>query len=202
MGASEVISAARKGHHMKLTTKLKLFKTTGRVKSPPNQVAFTMTDLRPQKLLFFFPVEREMFIRSMHVLRRLERFPAKKNVELAIRSDHREIIPPSKHPTFYYPMTTEHPDRIDYEILANNYSYRSFDAVINLAPEINIELARVMSLIEAPKRIGLEGPGADDLYNIQIRSRSTTDLTAAYDQILAICDLGIASDHPDYHLWG
>ena len=187
---------------MKLTTKLKLLKTVGRVKSPPRQVAFTVTDLRPKKLLFFFPAEREMFIRSVHVLRRLERYPARKNFDLAIRSDYREIIPPSSHHTFYYPMSKERPELIDYEILANNYRSRSFDAVINLAPEITIELARVMSQIEAPKRIGLEGPGADDLYNIQIRSSSTSDFTAAYDQILALCDLGTAKEHPDYHLWG
>ena len=187
---------------MKLTTKLKLFKTIGRVKGPPRRVAFTLTELRPKKLLFFFPLERETFIRSVHVLRRLECFPAKKNIDLAICSDHLEIIPPSSHQTFYYPMTTEHPELVDYEILATNYSHRSFDAVINLAPEINIELARVMSRIDAPKRIGLEGPGADDLYNIQIRCSSTTDFTAAYDQILAFCDLGTVKDHPDYHLWG
>ena len=186
---------------MKLTTKLKLLKAVGWVTGPPKGVAFTADDARPKKLLIFFPLEKELFIQSIHFLRQLERHPPRNNFHLAIRSDHRAIIPPSSHKTFYYPMSAEHPERIDYPVLAKKFGNHRFDAVINLEPEINLDLARVMSQVKAAKRIGFAGPGADDLYNIQIRRQSPTEFTAAYNQILALCDLGPESDHPDHHLW-
>lgn len=196
-----VISAACRGNLMKLTTKLKLLKIVGRVTGPPKGVAFTATDARPKKLLIFFPLQKERFMQSLHFLRQLERYPPRNNFHLAIRSDHRSMIPPSSHKTFYYPMSANHPERIDYQVLASKFGNHKFDAVINLEPEINLDLARVISQVKASKRIGFAGPGADDLYNIQIRRQSASEFAAAYDQILAFCDLGPESDHPDHHLW-
>ena len=99
-------------------------------------------------------------------------------------------------------MSEDHPERIDVETLVGKFAGKNYDAVINLTPHIDLDMARFMSRIKTPKRIGFFGPGSDELYNIQIRSVTEDDFTAAYDQILALCDLGPEPDHPDYRLWG
>ena len=187
---------------MKITTKLKLYRTLGRISAPPKDVKFAGEHAHPQKLLFFFPLVQGPFEESIHVLRRLEKHPVHNKFHLAIAYLYKDHIPRPSHPTFFFPMDAKEEGKADMAVLEQRYGGKKFDAVINLAPEIDLYMAQIISAIAAPKRIGLEGTGSDVVYNIQIRPSSEGSLRNAYDQILDVCDLGPVGDHPDYTRWG
>ena len=187
---------------MKLSTKLKIYRTLGRISAPPREVVFSGKYAQPRKLLFLFPVDKDLFFRSLHVIRALERHSVRNKVHLAIAQKFRDQIPAPRHKTFYFPLAEEDPPQMDVKALRHQYADKAYDAVINLTPAIDITLAEVMCLIESPKRIGLAGPSADQLYNIQVRSASHDSLENAYDQMLALCDLGPLGKRPHHDQWG
>lgn len=186
---------------MKLSTKLKLYRTLGRV-SAPRDVVFSGKYAQPRTLLFLFPVDKDLFFVSLHVIRALERHSVRNKVHLAIAHKFREQIPAPSQRTFYYPLLNNEPPQIDGQALRRHYGGKAYDAIINLSPEIDLPLAEVICAIDSPKRIGMAGPGADELYNIQIRPSNGDTLESVYDQMLALCDLGSLGKHPDYDLWG
>lgn len=196
------LSGSRVLQGLKLTTKLKWYRILGRLKALPKEVKFAGKHAHPRNLLFFFPLTRKPFEESIHVLRRLEKHPARNNFQFAISYLYKDHIPKPSHPTFFFPMDAKEEGRADLAILEQRYGGKRFDAVINLAPEVDLHMARIISTVVAPKRIGLEAPGSDEVYNIQIRSGGEGSLSSAYDQILDLCDLGPVNDHPDYTRWG
>lgn len=187
---------------MKLSTKLKIYRALGRVSAPPREVVFSGHYAQPRKLLFLFPVDEDLFFRSLYVLRTLERHAARNKVHLAMAQKFKDQIPAPIQATFYFPLEAEDPPQIDVAALRRHYAGKAYDAVINLTPAIDLPLAEVICMIDSPKRIGLAGPGADQLYNIQVRATSEDSLENAYEQMLALCDLGPLGKHPDYGLWG
>ena len=187
---------------MKLSTKLKLYRALGKVSTPPREVDFSGRHAQPRKLLFLFPIDKDLFFRSLHVLRALEIHYVQNKVHLAIAEKFKGQIPKPGQRTFYFPVAEEDPPQIDVKALREQYAGKAYDAVINLAPAIDLPLAEVICMIDCPKRIGFAGPGADQLYNIQIRSESADSLENAYDQMLALCDLGPLGKLPNYGLWG
>ncbi len=76
------------------------------------------------------------------------------------------------------------------DVILARFHDQLFDTVVNLEPDLNFQLARVMSVIKATKRIGFTGPYADSLYNIQIQTDMNSSLNSAYDQILTLCNIG------------
>jgi hypothetical protein len=80
------------------------------------------------------------------------------------------------------------------DVMLARFRNRSFDAVINLEPELNLQMARVMSVIRTPRRIGFTGPYADDLYNIQIHADLEGGLEGAYEQMLTLCNIGFTGN--------
>lgn len=186
---------------MKITTWFKIYKTIGRITSRPREVLFSLSYPQPKRLLFLFPLLKEHFDESLYILRRLERHPGA-TILLAIPMLFRYRIPTPSHQIFYFPFMKEKLTKVQLEVLLARFRYDIFDAVINLDPHLNLGMARAMSMIQAPKRIGISGPGADDIYNIQIQTQPSSPLRAAYDQMLNLCDLGPLGEHPDYHVWG
>ena len=187
---------------MKLVTKLNWYRALGILTELPKEVKFTGEHAHPRKLLFFFPLTRQPFEESIHVLRRLEKYPVRKKFQLAISTLYKNHIPKPRHPTFFFPMEAKGEGRADLAVLERRYSGKRFDAVINLDPEVDLRMASLISLVAAPKRIGLESTGSDEVYNIQIRPGGEGSLSSAYDQILDLCDLGPIINHPDYTRWG
>ncbi len=187
--------------NMEITTWLKFYKTIGRITSRLREVLFSPSYPQPKRLLFLFPLLEEHFDESIYILRRLERHPSA-TILLAIPMLFRGRIPTPSHQIFYFPFMKEKLSKVQLAVLMARFRYDTFDAVINLDPHLNLGMARAMSMIQAPKRIGVSGPGADDIYNIQIQTQPSSPLRAAYDQMLNLCDLGPPDDHPDYHVWG
>ena len=169
--------------------------------SRPREVLFSPGYPQPKRLLFLFPILVEHFDESIYILRRLERHPGA-TILLAIPSLFRDRIPTPSHQIFYFPFIKEKLSKIQLEVLVARFQHDTFDTVINLDPLMNLEMARVISLIRAPKRIGVAYPGADEIYNIQIQTQPSSPLRAAYDQMLNLCDLGSLGEHPDYRVWG
>jgi len=76
------------------------------------------------------------------------------------------------------------------DVILARFRNQRFDTVVNLEPELNFQMARVMSVLKAPRRIGFTGPHADSLYNIQIQTDFNSSLNGAYEQIITLCNIG------------
>jgi len=175
---------------MKTSTWLKIYRTLGRITKRKDLVQFSPDNPQPQRLLFLFPLNPAIFYESLHVVQRLADYPPQNNIHFAVALNLKEIMPPTDHLTFYYPFIKDDPPKIDLEVLEARFGNEKYDAVINLEAKPSLQMAKLISKIKAPKRIGFSGPGADELYNIQIAPVSESYLSGAYDQILGFCDLG------------
>ncbi|UCD38102.1 MAG: hypothetical protein JSW54_01040 [Fidelibacterota bacterium] len=174
---------------MKTSTQLRFYKAFGYIKTPPREVVFSPQNPPPRKLLFLFPLQKESLLESRYVIQRLERYLHHGTIYLAIASIFRDLIscPPSS--AFYFPVLTGDPLRIRMDVMLARFRGQDFDAVFNLDPELNFQLARVMSAVNTSRRVGIAGPHADELYNIQIHLAPDRRLKKAYAQMLKICDL-------------
>ncbi len=181
---------------MKTSTQLRLYKTFRYITAPPREVVFPPQNPPPQRLLFLFPIQREWLDKSIYVFQRLKGHLLDNHICLAIATTYRDIVAGPIRSTFYFPMVPDKPSRIQMDVILARFRDRSFDAVINLEPELNLQMARVMSVIRAPWRIGFAGPDADYLYNIQIHSNLNDNLEGAYEQMLKLCDLGLPDGQP------
>ncbi len=179
---------------MKTNTRLRLYKTFRYITAPPWEVVFSPLEPWPQRLLFLFPVRREWLAESVYVFQRLKYHLLDNPIHLAVAGTYRDEITGPIRSTFYYPMTPNRPSRIQMDVMLARFRNRSFDAVINLEPELNLQMARVMSVIRTPRRIGFTGPHADDLYNIQIHTDLEGGLEGAYDQMLTLCNIGFTDN--------
>lgn len=156
----------------------------------PPEVRFSADEPPPRRLLFLFPTDADRFQASLRVFRHLERYPDGEAIQLAVPMNFQDQIPVSNHGVFYFPLTRDKAPTVDVAVLLARYQDESFDAVVNLDPELTRQMARVIHGIKAPKRIGFSAAGADDIYNIQIDPEEPDLLDGSYDQMLAICDLG------------
>lgn len=181
---------------MKASILLRLYKTFRYITAPPREVVFSPQNPPPQRLLFLFPIQREWLDKSIYVFQRLKAYLPDNPICLAIATMYRDIVASPIRSTFYFPMVPDKPSRIQMDVILARFRDRSFDAVINLEPELNLQMARVMSVIRAPWRIGFAGPDADYLYNIQIHTDLDGGLEGAYEQMLKLCDLGLPDDQP------
>lgn len=143
-----------------------------------------------------FPLQKQLLAESRYVVRRLQRYLGRNEIYLAISSIHRDLISCSSHSAFYFPMHPNDPTRIQMDVMLARFRNQTFDAVINLDPELNFQIARVMSVINSSRRIGLSGPYAEELYNIHIHADPNQPLSKAYAQMLKLCDLGPPGDRP------
>lgn len=175
---------------MKTTTWLWLYKLLGRLPAMPQEVLFSVEEPPPRRLLFLFPTDADRFRTSLRVFHHLERYPDGEAIQLAVPVSFQDQIPASNHGVFYFPLTRDKVPTVDVAVLLARYKEESFDAVVNLDPEITRHMAQVIHSINAPKRIGFSALGADDIYNIQIDPEEPDLLDGSYDQMLAICDLG------------
>jgi len=180
---------------MKTSTQLRLYQTFRYITAPPREVVFSPQN-PPQRLLFLFPIQREWLDKSIYVFQRLKGHLLDNLICLAIATTYRDIVAGPIRSTFYFPMIPDKPSRIQMDVILARFRDRSFDAVVNLEPELNLQMARVMSVIRAPWRIGFAGPDADYLYNIQIRADLDDGLEGAYEQMLKLCDLGQPDGQP------
>lgn len=169
---------------------------------PLQEVEFSETQPNPSRLLFICPLGNREFQESLYVLRQLEQRPDGGIFELAIPKIYQYTIPDPTPTTFYFPVAEHGPTGHLAEVLAARYRYSTFDAVVNLDPELTEEMAWVISTMRASMRIGAAHPKANDVYNIQIQRAETGTLRSLYNQILAFCDLGDIGEHPDYSGWG
>ena len=174
---------------MKAGTRIRLYKSVGLITSPPSEVVFSPEQPQPRRLLFIFPLQRKPFMESRPTFRRLSGFLQRNVIDLAVANIFRDELNDSRRSIFYFPMVQEEPPILRLDVLLARYRNESFDAVINMEPELNVQLARVISVIETPRRIGFAGPYADSLYNIQIHPRSGDRLRKSYSQMLELCDL-------------
>ncbi|MFB0515724.1 MAG: hypothetical protein ACETWG_03860 [Candidatus Neomarinimicrobiota bacterium] len=175
---------------MKTSTRLRVYQMIGYLTAPPREVVFSPHQPRPRRLLFLFPIQNQLVAESRYVARRLQRYLHRNTICLAISNLYRDRISCPLHSTFYFPMHPDDPTRIQMDVMLARFRNQAFDAVINLDPELNFQIARVMSVIDTPRRIGLSGPYADDLYNIHIYADPDQPLRKAYAQMLKLCDLG------------
>jgi len=179
---------------MKTNNRLRLYKIFRYIKAPPQEVVLSSPEPQVKKLLFLFPVRREWLAESVYVLQRVKGYLLDNPIFLAVPAIYRDQIVGPIRSTFYFPMTPNRPSRIQMDVMLARFRNRSFDAVINLEPELNFQMARVMSVIRTPRRIGFTGPYADDLYNIQIHSDLEGGLEGAYEQMLSLCNIGFTDN--------
>ncbi|MFC1480989.1 hypothetical protein ACFL6E_01930 [Candidatus Neomarinimicrobiota bacterium] len=175
---------------MKTSTWLKIYRSLGRLTKRQDLVQFSADNPQPQRLLFLFPLNPAIFYESLHIVKRLAIYPPQNNIHFAVALNLKDIMHATDHLTFYYPFMKDDTPKIDLDVLVARFGNEKYDAVINLDVEPSIQMAKLISKIETPKRIGFSGPGADELYNIQIAPVSQRYLSGAYDQILGFCDLG------------
>ncbi len=175
---------------MKTATWLKINNTLGRLTRRKNLVQFSATNPQPHRLLFLFPVQPAIFYKSLHIVKRLASYSPQNKIHFAVAHNLKDLMPATDHLIFYYPFLKDESTKIDLDVLVARFGNEQYDAVINLDVEPSLQMAKLISKIEAPKRIGFAGPGADELYNIQIAAVSERQLSGAYDQILGFCDLG------------
>jgi len=178
---------------MKTSTRLRLYKTFRYITAPPGEVVFSTSKPLVQRLLFLFPIQKERLDESIYVYQRLNGHLLDNPIYLAVAAIHRDIIASPVRSTFYFPVIPDKPSRIQMDVMLARFRNQSFDAVVNLEPELNLQMARVMSVIKAPRRIGFAGPDADELYNIQVHTDLNGSLKGAYEQMLELCSLGSAS---------
>ncbi len=175
---------------MKTSTRFRLYKTLGYITPPPQEVVFSLQNTPPRRLLFLFPLHKQRLVESRYIARRLQKHLQHNTIDLAISNAHRDLISCPLHAAFYFPVHPDDPTRIQMDVLLARFRGQPFDAVINLEPELNLQLARVMSAVRTSRRIGFTGPYADELYNIQIQADPNGRLHKAYEQMLQVCDLG------------
>ena len=179
---------------MKTNTRLRLYKAIRYITAPPREVVFSPPEPPTQRLLFLFPVQSEWLAESVYVFQRLKAHLPDNPISLAIAATYRDQITGPIRSTFYYPMIPHRPSRIQMDVLLARFRNRSFDAVVNLEPELNLQMARVMSVIRTPRRIGFTGPYADALYNIQVHTNLEGGLEGAYEQMLTLCNIGFTGN--------
>ena len=107
----------------------------------------------------------------------------------AIAENYRDVFKCPPQYAFYFPVIHDAPFRLRMDVMLARYKGQHFDAVFNLDPVFNLQIARVMSAIKTSRRIGFTGPLSDVLYNIQIQAIDQTNLAKSYEQMLALCDL-------------
>jgi hypothetical protein len=167
-----------------------LYRLVGYIKAPPRPVVFSEEHPPPRKLLFIFPLSPDQFKQSCYLFDRLARYPRRRAIFFAIADIYQDRVPDPPHPTFFFPVSPDNPPRVKAGQLVEHFGRRRFGAVINLETQFDLRLARVVSNLHAPRRIGFAGPGADYLYNIQIETGQDQTPEQAYEQILSVCDLG------------
>lgn len=185
-----------------MRTRLKIYKTIGRITPRPKEVRFARNIPQPRRLLFIFPLDITQYEESIYILRRLEFHTGGDAIQLAIPLDFKGLFPSSSHKVFHFPLYRGKLTSLLVDVLVARFKGCAYDAVINLNWKLNLPMALVISKIQTPKRIGFAGPLADELYNIHIEMDESGPKRWAYDQILTLCDLGPINDHPDYHQWG
>ncbi len=177
---------------MKTSTWLQLYKTFGYIKGPKEAVVFSCKEPPPKRLLFLFPVGRELFDESLYVFRRLKNHLLGNPIYLAVSAAYRDLLAGPSRATFYFPVQPNNHTRIQMDVMLARFRNQAFDVVINLDPVLNLQMARVISVTHSSWRIGFAGPHADSLYNIQIQVEIDGPLEKAYDQILGLCQIGAA----------
>ncbi|UCH09815.1 MAG: hypothetical protein JSU61_11460 [Fidelibacterota bacterium] len=180
---------------MQISTLLRLYKSVGYIKKPPREVIFSAPNPPSSRLLFLFPLREETLRESRYVVQQLKKYEPGRNVYLAIANIYRDIIAYPVSSAFYFPVQPDDPPRLRMDVMLARFRNQTFDAVFNLDPEVNLQVARVMSVIKTPQRIGFTGPCADELYNIQVHIAPERRLKQAYAQMLQLCDLG-STDNP------
>jgi hypothetical protein len=185
---------------MQTSTLLRLYKSVGYIKEPPREVVFSALHPPASKLLFLFPLQKEALQKSRYVVQQLKKYEPCDNVYLAIANIYRDIIPYPVSSAFYFPVRPDDPPRPRMDVMMARFRNQSFDAVLNLDPDVNLKVARILSVIKTPQRIGFAGPYADELYNIQVHIAPDRRLKQAYAQMLKICDLGAAAERSSEQL--
>ena len=179
---------------MQTSTLLRLYKSVGYIKQPPREVVFSSERPPANKLLFLFPLREEALRESRYVVQQLKKYESIGNVYLAIANIYRDMIPFPVSSAFYFPVRPDDPPRLRMDVMLARFRNQTFDAVFNLDPEVNLQVARILSVIRTPQRIGFTGPYADELYNIQVHIAPDQRLRRAYAQMLELCDLGSTDD--------
>ncbi len=175
---------------MIMTTRFRLYKALGYITSAPRGVEFSLRQPQPRNLLFMFPLQKEHIEASRFLFKKLMQHVKRDLIRVAVADTFRDDLSGPREVVFYYPLLQQSPPVFDLDVMLARFRRETFEAVVNLEPELNVQLARVISVIETPRRIGFSGPFADILYNIQIHPRSNGRLRKSYAQMLKLCDLG------------
>jgi hypothetical protein len=185
---------------MKNETRLKLYRALGLIKAAPKMVSFTPSNPPPIKVLLLFPLQVDHLHQSQYVVERLREIMDSGNVFFAIAENYREIIECSPQYAFYFPVNHSNPIKMRMDVMLARYRGQQFDAVINLDPVFNLQMARIISAIKTTRRVGFAGPLADVLYNIQIQTVDQSNLVRSYAQMLELCDLKVQDQAADEQL--
>jgi hypothetical protein len=163
-------------------------------------VSFTPSDPPPAKVLLLFPLQVDHLHQCQYVVERLRESMDSGNIFFAIAENYRDIIVCSPQYAFYFPVIHSDPTKMRMDVMLVRYRGQQFDAVFNLDPEFNPQMARVMSTIKTTRRVGFAGPIADVLYNIQIQTVDHSNLVRSYAQMLELCDLNVQDQAADEQL--
>lgn len=174
---------------MRIEIRLKLYRAIGLIKTPPKKVSFSPSNPHPRKVLLLFPLREDHLHQCQSVVKRLQDSLESGNVFLTIAENYRDVFDCSPRHAFYFPVFHKDPLKLRMDVLLARYRGQQFDAVFNLDPVFNLQMARIISAIKTTRRVGFAGPLADVLYNIQIQAVDHDNLASAYDQMLALCDL-------------
>jgi hypothetical protein len=174
---------------MKVENRIKLCRAVGLIKAAPKKVSFSQANPLPRNILLLFPLSEEHVHQCRYVVDHLQGCLASGRVFFAIAETYRDIFNCSPRYAFHFPVIKNDPYRMRLDVLLARYKGQQFDAVLNLDPGFNLQMARVISAIKTSRRIGFAGPFADLLYNIQIQAADHSNLEKSYDQMLALCDL-------------
>jgi hypothetical protein len=185
---------------MKIETRLKLYRALGLIKAAPKKVSFSQAQPLPRKILLLFPLNEDHVHQCQIVVDQLQEYLDSGRVFYAIADNFRDVFKCPPQYAFYFPVIPDTQYRLRMDVLLARYKGQQFDAVFNLDPLFNLQMARVMSVIRTPRRVGFTGPLADILYNIQIQVKDRNNLEKSYHQMLALCDLEVREQSADAQL--
>lgn len=185
---------------MRIETRLRFYRALGLIKAAPRKVSFSQSQPLPRKILLLFPLAEDHFHQCRIIVDQLRGHLDSGRVFYAIAENYRDVFKCPSQNAFYYPVIHDTPYRLRMDVLLARYKGQHFDAVFNLDPIFNLQLARVMSVIKTSRRVGFTGPFSNVLYNIQIQAVDQTNLAKSYDQMLALCDLNERGQPADIQL--
>ncbi len=165
---------------LKIKLRIMFYSRTGKLGRLTTQLRFPLSVSSIQNILIFFPVSDNSFQVALYSFKHLF-LQSDKNIKCSfmILEKFRNMVKESNDNFIYY-----QPDE-----LSASPTNITFDLVIDLNPEFQLELSRFISRITSNYKMGFKSSFSDHFYNIQLNISPGGFLERGYKQVNKILQL-------------